>query len=65
MKKYKLLDEDYSSSGIPSKFPEETTVTMAYVPFQQDAQTYSLEQALECGTAFPSLNKPFAGGRNE
>ncbi len=62
MDTYRILNEDYSSAGILSKFPEETAVTMAYVPFQQDRRTYSLEEALENGTAFPTLNKPFLGG---
>ena len=61
MELYKILNEDYSSSGIPSKFPEDTVVAMAYIPFQQNNKTYSLEDALENGTAFPTLNKPFLG----
>ncbi len=43
------------------KLPENPMVTMAYVPFQEDATEYESEKALQCGTAFPDLNKPFYG----
>ena len=36
---------------------------MAYVPWQYWDQTYDLEKALQCGTIFPELNKPFSGKR--
>jgi len=45
-----------------SKFPAETPVTMAYVPFQHIGKTYSPEDGLNYGTIFPDLNKPFLGG---
>lgn len=37
-------------------------VTMCYVPMQQWEELYDEDMAYKCGTAFPSLNKPFAGG---
>lgn len=42
--------------------PYNTSVTMAYIPFQQQAVTYDEEKkALSEGTLFPELNKPFTG----
>lgn len=38
-------------------------VTMCYVPMQQWEELYDEDTAYKCGTAFPSLNKPFAGGK--
>ena len=32
---------------------------MAYVPYQQSGKQYSVETAIEKGTLFPVLNKPF------
>lgn len=37
---------------------------MAYVPWQNMGTLYELDEALEVGTLFPELNKPFlAAGR--
>lgn len=36
---------------------------MAYVPFQTDTTLYPPEKALENGTLFANLNKPFLGGK--
>ena len=46
--------------GLPA-LPSDVTVTMAYVPMQTDTTTYDAEKALQTGTLFPVLNKPFAG----
>lgn len=49
------------SNIIPS-LPDNATVTMAYIPFQQQAEVYSeQEKALMSGTLFPELDKPFTG----
>lgn len=51
------------SYGI-SPLPKNTAEAMAYVPFQQyEDKTYSPAQALESGTAYPVLNKPFFGSK--
>lgn len=39
------------------------SVAMAYVPWQRWQETYPLDRALECGTLFPELFKPFMGRR--
>ena len=36
-------------------------VAMAFVPMQEWEELYDEETAFKLGTAFPSLNKPFAG----
>ena len=43
--------------------PHDTTVTMSYVPYQTDMNVYCPEIALQNGTLFPSLDKPFFGGK--
>lgn len=39
------------------------SLAMAYVPWQHWCEVYCPERALECGTLFPELNKPFCGRR--
>ena len=47
-----------------SPLPKDAVEAMAYVPFQQyNSKLYSPAQALESGTAFPVLDKPFYGSR--
>ena len=41
--------------------PHEPVVAMAYVPFQLHKPSYSAEKALNEGTLFQVLNKPFRG----
>jgi hypothetical protein len=36
-------------------------LAMAYVPMQQFQSIYELDEALQNGTVFPELNKPFMG----
>lgn len=44
-------------------FPEDYSVAMAYVPMQTDISVYDEMKALEVGTLFPVLNKPFNPAR--
>ena len=47
-----------------SMFPKDPVIGMAYVPWQQLNDVYEPEVALQQGTLFPELYKPFmAGGR--
>lgn len=46
-----------------SALPDDTVTAMAYVPFQTDTRQYSPDKALENGTLFTDLNKPFLGGK--
>lgn len=42
---------------------QELPVGMAYVPWQYFDTVYDVDKALNCGTIFPELNKPFFGKR--
>lgn len=46
---------------VDTQLPQDTVVTMAYVPFQLDKTAYTPEKALQEGTLFTVLNKPFYG----
>lgn len=48
-------------TGTLPPFPKDATVTMAYVPFQQNIDPYEPETALSNGTLFEQLDKPFKG----
>lgn len=55
-----IIKEQYGLS----RFPEKTSEAMSYVPFQPDnAPTYSPMQGFASGTMYPTLNKPFYGGK--
>ena len=54
--------DSFEYNGI-SALPEDTVTAMAYVPFQTDTSQYSPDRALENGTLFINLNKPFKGGK--
>ena len=51
---------EYFSRSI-SPLPANYAVAMTYVPMQNNTDMYDEMKALECGTLFPVLNKPFAG----
>ena len=44
-------------------FPAQLTLAMAYVPYQSWEEPLPDSQALEAGTVFPSLVKPFCAER--
>ena len=47
--------------AIPA-LPADAAVAMAYVPFQTDNGVYDAQKALQRGTVFPVLDKPFLAG---
>lgn len=47
----------------PECIPSNFVVGMAYVPWQNLTTVYEPHQALEAGTIFPELDKPFWAGR--
>ncbi|MGN0666380.1 MAG: spore coat associated protein CotJA [Huintestinicola sp.] len=52
----------YRNFTVPEgKFPDETPLAMAYVPYQSWEKPYEENKALEAGTIFPSLDMPFKG----
>lgn len=55
-----------NSTSAPSPCEEENEMqslplAMAYVPIQHFKTVYELNEALQYGTIFPELNKPFMG----
>ena len=42
---------------------EQYPIAMAYVPWQRWQQVYPVEKAMNRGTIFPDLDKPFSMGR--
>ncbi len=59
------IDETCRADGSISPLPKDPQVAMAYVPFQQLGTVYPAEKALDAGTLFPELDKPFYGRRGE
>lgn len=58
-----IIETIMQSYGI-SPMPDKMSEAMAYIPFQQyNSKLYSPAQALESGTAYPILNKPFFGSK--
>ena len=45
-----------------SPFPSKTPLAMSYIYFQQWGDTFSPDVALQNGTLFPDLDKPFERG---
>jgi len=48
--------------AMPYENIDQFPVGMAYVPWQQWQQVYSVETAINRGTIFPDLDKPFIMG---
>lgn len=49
--------------GYYTKNMEEFPIAMAYVPWQYWNEQYELNKALQAGTIFPELDKPYLGLR--
>lgn len=54
-----VIKELQNSDFFIRPFPKDTTVAMAYVPYQNAGKLYSPEHGIQMGTLFPELNKPF------
>ncbi len=48
-----------------SVFPENISLAMAYVPYQSWQNIYAVDDALNAGTLFADLDKPFLGAGKE
>ena len=57
----RIAGMDNKRHCVTTMFPNDPQVTLAYVPFQLDKTAYTPEKALEEGTLFTTLNKPFCG----
>lgn len=59
---------DIQNDNIPDnqvpRFPANTPLAMAYVPFQQWGDVYEAQEGFEKGTIFPELDFPFMMGGN-
>ncbi|WP_295085156.1 spore coat associated protein CotJA [Ruminococcus sp.] len=58
-------DRNSNMNDSSQMYPENMTLAMAYVPFQQWGETYDDDKALSRGTLFPPLDLPFTGGGNK
>lgn len=56
------LKNDALSEEVSSGLPENASLAMAYVPFQQWNNVYTMDEALNKGTLFPDLEFPFERG---
>lgn len=45
-----------------ARFPNNASLAMAYVPFQEWGDVYTDDEAFPTGTLFPDLNFPFMRG---
>lgn len=66
MRNYNMLEPADRSCGCMPEFPYEKdnfVIAMAYVPWQHFTTVFETDKALEVGTIFPELEKPFRGGR--
>ena len=59
-----MLPDQTIPAAPEGTFPAQLTLAMAYVPYQCWEEPMRAEEALQAGTVFPSLQKPFmmAGG---
>ena len=55
------LAKTASVSRFSKTLLDELPLAMAYVPMQKYGMTYEADNALEKGTLFPDLDKPFLG----
>ena len=51
-----------SGAGADGSYLGSLPLAMCYVPYQRWSATYSPQEALARGTAFPDLDLPFKGG---
>ena len=60
------VSADNNSAEAPMpRFPKNTPLGIAYVPFQQWSEVYTDDHALARGTLFPELDLPFGRGGKE
>ena len=56
-----LLGQTCSLKDGRAALPEDPALAMAYIPYQSWGEVYEPERALDAGTLFPDLDKPFYG----
>ena len=60
---FQYFDERSSKRITPSPLPDDLSLAIAYVVFQQNCDMVSSEEGFHRGTIFPELYKPFKGKR--
>ena len=61
-----IMGEKACGLSDPTPLPPNPVPTMAYVPYQQwNAALHTTDRALDAGTLFPVLDKPFYGRKGE
>lgn len=58
-----LPDNEVSPVNITTELPKELSFAISYVPYQVNPSKFSSGEALDKGTLFPALYKPFTGKR--
>lgn len=58
-----IIENTATTRTNKTAFPENISLAIAYVAFQENIDMYSAEEGLERGTIFPELFKPFTGKR--
>lgn len=56
-----MRKDDRHNMDSLTPFPKNTSVAMAYVPYQEWEKPYTDSVALSRGTMFPCLDKPYIG----
>ncbi len=59
--KLSAMEHHHKPCCVTTAFPDDSQVVMAYIPFQLDKTAYTPEKALEEGSLFTTLNRPFYG----
>lgn len=60
---FQYFDERPTKRSTPSPLPDDLSLAIAYVVFQQNCDMVSSEEGFHRGTIFPELYKPFTGKR--
>lgn len=60
---YRAFQALFFKNEMRPAIPVDATPTMAYIPLQLDLMSYETDKALNTGTLFPTLDKPFLGRR--
>ena len=58
-----LPDYEVNPVNIITELPKELSFAISYVPYQVNPSKFSSEEALDKGTLYPALYKPFTGKR--
>lgn len=58
-----MLQDQTTPAQPQGVFPAQLSLAMAYVPYQSWEEPMKASQALDAGTVFPSLVKPFLMGK--